>query len=56
MGKKKNPLSDLHGAPGLHTGVGHVHIFFDSLRPTARLVAGKQTPAAGSEVGQHGRG
>ena len=51
-----NEVSDLHGAPWLKTGVGEFQIIgrlFDSLSPAAGLVAVEQTPAAGSEVGQH---
>lgn len=51
-------MSDLHGAPWLDKDLGEVHVvgwFCDSLGPAARLVAVEQTPAAGSEVAQHGR-
>lgn len=52
-----NKLSDLHGAPWFKTGVSQVHVvsqFFDGSSPAARLVAGEQAPASGSEAGQHG--
>lgn len=52
-----NKLSDLHGAPWFKTGVCQVHVvsqFFDRSSPAARLVAGEQAPASGSEAGQHG--
>ena len=51
-------MSDLHGAPWLQKAVGEVQIvgrFDDGLSPAAVLVAGEQTPATGSQVGQHGR-
>lgn len=48
--------SDRHGAPWFETGVGQIHVVtrvFDGLYLTSRLVAGEQTPAPGSQVGQH---
>lgn len=50
-------MSDLHGVPWLNKGVGEVQIVGRVLGGLIRascLVAREQTPAPGSDVGQHG--
>lgn len=49
--EKYRKNKDLHGAPWFHAGVGGVHLLLGGAGLT---VAGEQTPAALSQMVQHG--